>query len=262
MLPVPPFATQLNLLRRAAGLSQGELARRARCTRPYISQLESGRRRAPSRAFVLRLATALELQGNEREGLLAASGWPELEVPLRPVHQPTQTLAAQLVGGLPYPAAIHDSCWVVSHDNEALRGLMQAVGAPLLSSTSFLEAVFHPALRARLPDWEAWARAMLAQFKRDSAHLGHPAPQRALLARLHTLADFTRLWKHVEAAADTTPSMSVVFSLPGLKTLPLEVLRFQVVGLPELWLVAFLPVGEDAAQLLRELCAAAEPGAG
>ena len=77
------FAALLRGLRRAAGLSQGELARQARLTRPYISQLEKGSRRSPSRSTALSLASALQLDAPQRRAFLDAAGWPDLEVPLQ-----------------------------------------------------------------------------------------------------------------------------------------------------------------------------------
>ena len=254
--PAPPapvrreLAALLGTLRGAAGLSQSELARRARCTRPYVSQLEGGARQRPSRAVALRLATALGLQGEARQEFLTAAGWPDLEQPLSDAGDAAQALARQLVDGLPYPAALHDSRWIVGHANGPLERLFGVLGVPMLAGGSLLEDVFDPALRARLPDWEGWARAMLAQFKRDSGHLSHTPAQQALLVRLHALPDFPRLWRHVEASADTTPAMPLALSLPGHGPLHLEVLRLQVVGLPELWLVTFLPVGAAAQRLL------------
>lgn len=49
----------LKALREAKGLTQAELAKRAKVTRPYITMLEQGVRRGPSLATLRRLARAL-----------------------------------------------------------------------------------------------------------------------------------------------------------------------------------------------------------
>lgn len=61
-MPPTPFALALRGARQKAGLSQAALGKRAGLTAPYISLLESGRRRPPSPSQVERLARALGLE--------------------------------------------------------------------------------------------------------------------------------------------------------------------------------------------------------
>ncbi len=68
-----PFGTLLQQQRRAAGLSQAELAERAGLSRRGISDLERGERRKPYPATVRRLAEALRLEGSLRAALVAAA---------------------------------------------------------------------------------------------------------------------------------------------------------------------------------------------
>ena len=49
----------LRRIREEKGLTQDELARKARLTKPYISQIENGVRRNPSLPALQRLAKAL-----------------------------------------------------------------------------------------------------------------------------------------------------------------------------------------------------------
>jgi XRE family transcriptional regulator of biofilm formation len=58
---VPPrrLATVIQKLRRAQGMTQEELARKAGVTRPYISHLESGLKKNPSLPTLKKLAKAL-----------------------------------------------------------------------------------------------------------------------------------------------------------------------------------------------------------
>lgn len=251
----------LQTMRRAAGLSQGELARQARLTRPYISQLEKGSRRSPSRKVALSLASALQLDAARRRVFLEMAGWPELEVPLYggltgPDTGDAFALARQLLDACPFPAVLHDSRWLVRFANVGCYAFFEVLEAPFLPAdtpTSLLESVFHPVIRPYLGDWEAWARAMLAQFKRDSLHLGQTPAHLALLGRLRRLPDFTRLWRSVEPSADTVPSMRLPLKLPGVGPCLLEVLRLQVVGLPELWMVTFLPRDAVAEEFIQSL---------
>src|SRR5262249_34894412 len=67
------FADLLRRHRRAAGLSQEELAERAGLSRSGISELERGLKRAPHHDTVRRLADALALTDSERAALMAAA---------------------------------------------------------------------------------------------------------------------------------------------------------------------------------------------
>ncbi len=49
----------LKELREAKGLTQEELAKKAKVTRPYLTMLETGARKNPSLAILKRLAKAL-----------------------------------------------------------------------------------------------------------------------------------------------------------------------------------------------------------
>lgn len=65
------FATALKRARKAAGLSQKVLAARTGCTGSYISQLESGNRRAPRPALVRKFAKALGVPERRLQELAA-----------------------------------------------------------------------------------------------------------------------------------------------------------------------------------------------
>ena len=249
----PRFGVLLGQLRQRQRLSQGGLARLARCTRPYIGQLERGERTRPSERLARQLADAFHLLGQERRAFLAAAGWPSAEVRLGVEPPELNRYARALVEGTGYPGVLHDSQWVVQHANRQARALFSELGEPLGTGQCLLVQVFSSLYRTRIPDWEAWARAMLSQFKRDSAHLSGSAGQQEVLAGLRSLPDFARLWSSVEAAGDPTPTMPVEVALPRIGLIRLEVIRLQFVGLPELWQVSFLPADDGARQLLGRL---------
>jgi XRE family transcriptional regulator, master regulator for biofilm formation len=57
---VPPrLGTVIRTLRKGKGLSQVEVAKRAKVARPYLIRLESGQQRNPSLVVLKRLAKAL-----------------------------------------------------------------------------------------------------------------------------------------------------------------------------------------------------------
>jgi predicted ATPase/transcriptional regulator with XRE-family HTH domain len=70
---LPPFPALLRELRRAAGLTQEELAQGARVGVRTLRDLETGRAIRPQRSTVDLLANALGLQGADRDGFVAAA---------------------------------------------------------------------------------------------------------------------------------------------------------------------------------------------
>jgi predicted ATPase/class 3 adenylate cyclase/DNA-binding XRE family transcriptional regulator len=68
-----PFADLLRQLRKAAGLTQSELAERAGLSVRGLNDLERGARTTPRRDTVLLLADALELTGDDRAAFAAAA---------------------------------------------------------------------------------------------------------------------------------------------------------------------------------------------
>jgi transcriptional regulator with XRE-family HTH domain len=80
----PPFGARLQRERRAAGLTQEELAERARLSARAVSDLERGAKRAPRPDTLRRLAAALELAPEARAALAAAA---------RPVAAPPEGVA-------------------------------------------------------------------------------------------------------------------------------------------------------------------------
>jgi predicted ATPase/DNA-binding CsgD family transcriptional regulator/DNA-binding XRE family transcriptional regulator len=85
------FGEALRRYRRAAGLTQEELAQRARLSVRGIADLERGARRAPYRETVRRLADALGVAEAERAALLAASRPARQASPRLPDPRPTTT---------------------------------------------------------------------------------------------------------------------------------------------------------------------------
>jgi transcriptional regulator with XRE-family HTH domain len=70
------FGARLRRLRRAAGLTQEALAEKSGLSAQAVGALERGDRRFPHRETLDRLATALDLHGDERSALAAAAARP------------------------------------------------------------------------------------------------------------------------------------------------------------------------------------------
>ena len=87
-MPPTSFGDLLQRHRRAAGLTQEELAERARLSVRGISNLERGVRRFPQRGTMLLLTEALGLQGAERDTFAAAARGQAAERPIIATNVP------------------------------------------------------------------------------------------------------------------------------------------------------------------------------
>ncbi|MGO8949487.1 MAG: tetratricopeptide repeat protein [Ktedonobacterales bacterium] len=94
-----PFGDVLARYRKAAGLTQEELAERARLSRNAISALERGSRQSPRRDTVVLLAAALELADEDRSQLLVAARRHRQFADVTPPPPPVE-----LVGNRPVPS--------------------------------------------------------------------------------------------------------------------------------------------------------------
>jgi transcriptional regulator with XRE-family HTH domain len=99
--PETAFASLLRRARLAAGITQEELAERARLSVRGITDLERGTRRAPRKETVQMLADALVLGGPERSAFEAAAR--------RHLRQPPQPQPERPEGGEPPPLPVSEA---------------------------------------------------------------------------------------------------------------------------------------------------------
>src|SRR5438105_3970563 len=108
------FPDRLRGWRARRGVSQLELAGRARVSQRHLSFLELGRA-APSRDMVVRLAAALDVPLREHNALLVAAGfapvWRETDLAAPALAQIRSALDLMLGQQEPYPAVAVDRHW-------------------------------------------------------------------------------------------------------------------------------------------------------
>ncbi len=114
------FGDVLRSVRSVLGLSQEALAIRLGSTQRHVSFLETGRS-TPTKAFVVRLCTELELSPAQRSNLFVASDLPNPFPPRAPesseVTQALDMLQRQVLDHWPFPAMVIDSRWCVLRAN-------------------------------------------------------------------------------------------------------------------------------------------------
>jgi transcriptional regulator with XRE-family HTH domain len=182
--------------RRTPGLRREELAARAGISATWCAWLEQGREVRASPHALSRLAHALSLSPAERGYLFELAGRhdPEAPVPSASASVPLSLLAA--VDAAVLPAYGLDRCWNACCWNAAAEGLfigwLDRGRRPNLLRFLFLD----PAARSLLPDWEARALRLLAEFRVDfSRWLNDPAVTGMVESLAKESALFARAWQ-------------------------------------------------------------------
>ncbi|MFT3776114.1 MAG: hypothetical protein QM820_63030 [Minicystis sp.] len=151
----------------------------------------------------------------------------------------------------PSPAYVNDLCWRVLAWNRAADAVFGYTSLPDDERNSLLLMFTRREMRARIVDWEAVAARMVATFRMSVGPYLGDATVEALLARLHTSADFTRLWQQHDVGVRRAGRKAMRH--PALGDLVFDHQAFQVIDAPALRLVVYTPVDEST----RRACAAA-----
>jgi transcriptional regulator with XRE-family HTH domain len=228
------------------GLSQAVLAELAGCSRQYVAQLESGKRRAPSPRIVTALADALHLRGAERQRFLQRAGLPHLSE--RADNWPDLlAMAREVVAHTLLPAYVHDSLWRLWGWNAEALSFFDVDDAPMQTGmTTLLDFVFHPRYRTHFVDWDHWAPELMAEFRRDARGVISLRENRETFRRLRSLPDFRRLWQEVDPAPDSAASISFRFRAGNGQIAAWRVVRMVYPGPADLWLNVVLPAVDTA----------------
>lgn len=218
------FGALVAALRRARGLSQGQLARAARLSRTYVYHLESAQRQSPSVRVARALLRALELRGEDRQRFMLAftrltGEYLEDEAEALDLLDQRE-LAALLVHNTEFPAHSLDRLWQVCAWNKAAMRLFELdAGALATHSRNLLAVVFDPAYRVRFRPWEELARRLIADFKYNTRGLTYLPEYRVLWRALRALPDFRRIADASDAG--TGAAASFVFQMRHAQLGPL-----------------------------------------
>ena len=185
--------------RRTPGLRREEVAQRAGVSVTWYTWLEQGRRprkAVPSTDVLDGIATALHLDGPEREHLfLLADGRPPPPAPFGAALPPS---VRQLVDGLgALPALVRTSdTWDIVAWNRPAAAVFGDYAALAPADRNLVRLLFtKPASRQRTRDWAGHARRTVAALRGSRAKAARPAPIDRLAADLSQVSpDFARWW--------------------------------------------------------------------
>ena len=227
--------------RRTPGLRREEVAQACGISTTWYTWLEQGRDVSASPVALASLATGLRLTPAERAYLFELAGKRDPAGPEAGGDgMDAPPALADAVQAMTVPAYVLDRAWNARAWNAAAAALF--VGwLDGTNDKNLLRYVFlSRAARRIIPDWEARARRVLAEFRADSSHhLDDP--------RLTTLVDdlrkesplFARGWRDHDVVERAGGERS--FDHPRRGRLLYEQLAFTVASRPDFKLVMLMP---------------------
>ena len=100
-MTVPTFGDLVKQYRRRAGLTQRQLAERAKLDFTYVSKIEGNRVPPPARDSIEAMATVLKLNPEEREGLISLAGRIPMDLEQLVVREPRARSLLRSIQQLP-----------------------------------------------------------------------------------------------------------------------------------------------------------------
>jgi transcriptional regulator with XRE-family HTH domain len=216
MTDPPEFAAKLRWWRRHRGISRLELAGRAEISQRHLSFLELGRSR-PSRAMVLRLASALEVPLRQQNALLLAAGfapaWRESGLAAPGLTAVQSALDRMLAQQEPLPAVVVDRRWNLLQANAGAVRLVEFLVGPLAPgvAVNLADALVGPdVLRPFLANWEEVVSYFIHSVEADVAADG-TAETAALLQRLLDYPGVAAITRRMPPEPASSPVMPMHF---------------------------------------------------
>ena len=228
--------------RRTPGLRREEVAQACGMSPTWYTWLEQGRDIAASASALSALARALQLTPAERAYLfeLADRRDPNLSGRAGEEGMDVPPSLARAIAAIDGPAYLLNSLWNARAWNRPAAGLFVGWldGA---SDRNLLRYVFlSPVARKIIPDWQARARRVLAEFRADSSRHLEDAALQALVEDLRaSSALFAQCWTE-HAVVDRTGGERT-FDHPREGRLSYDQVAFSVANRPEFKLVMLVP---------------------
>jgi len=251
----PPFGSLMKQWRQRRRLSQLDLAIEADVSSRHVSFIETGRS-APSRAMVLRLATALDVPLRERNQLLMAAGLAPVYAE-RSLDDPDMApvrdgVAAVLKAYEPFPCLAVDRNWNIVAANSGAGVMLRGVASHLLDPPpNALRISLHPeGLAPLIRNLGQWRHHVIGRLRREVVVSGS-AELSTLLAEIDSYPggfdDGTDLGGVVVPLELDGPDGSVLTFLSTVTTFGTAL----DLTAAELSIEAFLPADEQTAAALR-----------
>ena len=219
---VSQFGTLLRHWREARRYSQLDLALTADISSKHVSFLENGRNQ-PSRAMILRLATAMDLPLRDRNLLLSAAGFASvytessLEAP--EFGQVDEALRRILEKHEPYPAIVVDGNWDIVAQNRGAATLMTLFipNAAELSGNAFELLFSENGLQPFVVEWENLSAMLLFRLFREAMSSPENRRKRELFERIAAMPSTPENWRELAGSLPSGPTIDLVLKKDRLE---------------------------------------------
>jgi transcriptional regulator with XRE-family HTH domain len=231
--------------RRTPGLRREEVALLAGVGTTWYTWLEQGRDVRASLDVLEAIARALRLSPVERTHLVVL-GRGEPPPPQRR-REHVSPVTRRIVEGLgPGPAILIGRRWDYLAWNPAAAAVFVDFAAIDPPARNLIWLAFtDPALRARLPDWEAVAHRFVEKFRADHArNLGDPAFEELIATLLRSSPEFAAIWRRHDVSRGTGGTMEI--DHPEAGVLRFETAVFAAVEDDEQRLILYTPQADTA----------------
>jgi transcriptional regulator with XRE-family HTH domain len=261
------FASKLRWWRAQRGLSQLELAGRAEISQRHLSFLELGRAQ-PSRAMVMRLASALAVPLRQQNALMLAAGfapaWRETALAAPELAQVMKALDYILAQQEPFPAVVVDRHWNLLKSNAGAVRLVEFLVGALApdAAVNLADALVAPdVLRPFLTNWAEVVCYFIRSVEADAAADGLPQTA-ALLERLLSYTGVRSALRDAMAEVLSGPVLPMHFRKGGTSLRLFTTISAlgtpQDITLEELRIESFFPMDDATAGILRGWASAAK----
>jgi transcriptional regulator with XRE-family HTH domain len=229
--------------RRTPGLRREEVAQACGMSPTWYTWLEQGRDIAASPPALSALARALQLTPAERAYLfeLADRRDPNLSGPTDKEGMDVPPALARAIAAIDSPAYLLDSLWNARAWNRPAAALFVGWLDGGTGDRNLLRYVFlSPVARKVIPDWQARARRVLAEFRADSSRHLEDVELQALVDDLRgRSALFSQCWTE-HAVVDRTGGERI-FDHPREGRLRYQQIAFALANRPDFKLVMLVP---------------------
>lgn len=228
--------------RRTPGLRREEVAQLSGVGLTWYTWLEQGRRIPASAQVVDALARALRLDPDRHRHLRGLAGLPAVAaaVPL-----PAERLQRLVDSVAPNPAAVYDAHYDYVAWNEPYVRVRHDPGRAAPGRRNWVWLLFtDAAVRARMPGWEAAARAVLGQFRAAAGQGGHDPRFAELVAALQAASPQFRAWWADYPVREFRPAVITV-AHPQAGPIALELFQLRPAEHPDALLVVQVPATGD-----------------
>lgn len=238
---------------RTVGLSREEVSYHASVSMTWYTWLEQARTIQPSRAVLLSISNALQLNEQERSYVLHLAGYSGAPQPSRDRNLETLPESVQqLMDSInPNPAYAIYTDWFFAGWNSAYQSLFPRVAQVPAEERNLISMIFtEDSVRRLMPDWDTDSHRFLAQFRAEAApHFGQPEVAYMVDDLFENSSDFRSGWKSKDLELFSARPRR--FNHPICGNLYLHQHRLSPPEHPDILIVVYTPGDSESAARLQ-----------